>query len=175
MPVMGELMLEVARDTEEIIERVAALDIGKAKLVCCVRVPDESSTPRQEGPPSSRSARACRPCTNLSEAAGPHMRRAAASRAAPAAEYRWGAVAAFLRWRTELAALGRPHQVPRPRPAAAAESRFSRRATGTPAASATMGPLSRSYREIDSRLLSLTVTALTVAPVRKRRFDRTTQ
>ena len=31
-------MLEVARDTEEIIERVAALDIGKAELVCCVRV-----------------------------------------------------------------------------------------------------------------------------------------
>jgi transposase len=33
-------MLEEARDTGEIIERVAALDIGKAELVCCVRVPD---------------------------------------------------------------------------------------------------------------------------------------
>jgi hypothetical protein len=29
------------QDNDEIIERVAALDIGKADLVCCVRVPDE--------------------------------------------------------------------------------------------------------------------------------------
>jgi transposase len=28
------------QDNEEIIERVAALDIGKAELVCCIRVPD---------------------------------------------------------------------------------------------------------------------------------------
>ena len=32
-------MLEESSDREEIIERVAALDIGKAELVCCVRVP----------------------------------------------------------------------------------------------------------------------------------------
>ncbi len=32
-------MLEETNDTEEIIGRVAALDIGKAQLVCCVRVP----------------------------------------------------------------------------------------------------------------------------------------
>jgi transposase len=32
-------MLEETYDTEEIIQRVAALDIGKAELVCCVRVP----------------------------------------------------------------------------------------------------------------------------------------
>ena len=32
-------MLEETQDTEELIERVAALDIGKAELVCCVRVP----------------------------------------------------------------------------------------------------------------------------------------
>ncbi len=32
-------MLEETQDTEEIIGRVAALDIGKAELVCCVRVP----------------------------------------------------------------------------------------------------------------------------------------
>ena len=32
-------MLEETNDTEELIERVAALDIGKAELVCCVRVP----------------------------------------------------------------------------------------------------------------------------------------
>ena len=32
-------MLEETNDTEEIIKRVAALDIGKAELVCCVRVP----------------------------------------------------------------------------------------------------------------------------------------
>ena len=32
-------MLEETHDSEEIIQRVAALDIGKAELVCCVRVP----------------------------------------------------------------------------------------------------------------------------------------
>lgn len=32
-------MLEETHDAEEIVERVAALDIGKAELVCCVRVP----------------------------------------------------------------------------------------------------------------------------------------
>jgi transposase len=32
-------VLEETHDTEEIIGRVAALDIGKAELVCCVRVP----------------------------------------------------------------------------------------------------------------------------------------
>ena len=32
-------MLEETQEREEIIERVAALDIGKAELVCCVRLP----------------------------------------------------------------------------------------------------------------------------------------
>jgi transposase len=32
-------VLEETQDTEEIVQRVAALDIGKAELVCCVRVP----------------------------------------------------------------------------------------------------------------------------------------
>ena len=32
-------MLEDTQDREEIIERVAALDIGKAEVVVCVRVP----------------------------------------------------------------------------------------------------------------------------------------
>ena len=32
-------MLEEAHDSEELIQRVAALDIGKAQLVCCARVP----------------------------------------------------------------------------------------------------------------------------------------
>jgi transposase len=32
-------VLEEAHDSEELIQRVAALDIGKAQLVCCVRVP----------------------------------------------------------------------------------------------------------------------------------------
>jgi len=32
-------MLEPAQDHQEIIERIAALDIGKATLVCCARVP----------------------------------------------------------------------------------------------------------------------------------------
>ena len=34
-------MLAETQETEEIIERVAALDIGKAEVMCCVRVPDE--------------------------------------------------------------------------------------------------------------------------------------
>jgi transposase len=34
-------VLEETNDSEELIERVAALDIGKAELVCCVRVPGE--------------------------------------------------------------------------------------------------------------------------------------
>ena len=34
-------MLTRTHDDEQIIERVAALDIGKAELMCCVRVPDE--------------------------------------------------------------------------------------------------------------------------------------
>jgi transposase len=34
-------VLEETNDTEELIERVAALDIGKAELVCCIRVPGE--------------------------------------------------------------------------------------------------------------------------------------
>jgi transposase len=32
-------VLEETHDAEEVIQRVAALDIGKAQLVCCVRVP----------------------------------------------------------------------------------------------------------------------------------------
>ena len=35
------MVLTTTQDNEKIIERVAALDIGKAELMCCVRVPDE--------------------------------------------------------------------------------------------------------------------------------------
>jgi hypothetical protein len=35
------------QETEEIIERVAALDIGKAELTCCVRVPGEGKRARR--------------------------------------------------------------------------------------------------------------------------------
>ncbi|MEU1274010.1 IS110 family transposase [Streptomyces sp. NPDC005799] len=40
-------MLTEAQDTEEIIERVAALDIGKTEAVCCTRVPREGSPGRR--------------------------------------------------------------------------------------------------------------------------------
>ena len=40
-------MLTRTEDNEEIIERVAALDIGKAELTCCVRVPDEDHPGRR--------------------------------------------------------------------------------------------------------------------------------
>jgi len=33
-------VLEKTQEREEIIQRIAALDIGKANLVCCVRIPD---------------------------------------------------------------------------------------------------------------------------------------
>jgi transposase len=40
-------MLITTLDNEEIIERVAALDIGKAEVTCCVRVPDEDHPGRR--------------------------------------------------------------------------------------------------------------------------------
>ena len=33
-------MLAPTQDNEQVIERIAALDIGKAELSCCIRVPD---------------------------------------------------------------------------------------------------------------------------------------
>ena len=40
-------MLESTQDSEQIIERIAALDIGKAELVCCARVPDPKAAGRR--------------------------------------------------------------------------------------------------------------------------------
>ena len=40
-------MLAEAEDHEEIVARVAALDIGKKELTCCVRVPNESKPGRR--------------------------------------------------------------------------------------------------------------------------------
>jgi len=40
-------MMEETEDLEEIIERVAALDIGKAELVACVRVPSPTTPGRR--------------------------------------------------------------------------------------------------------------------------------
>jgi transposase len=40
-------VLEETADREEIIQRVAALDIGKAEVVCCVRVPQEGRAGRR--------------------------------------------------------------------------------------------------------------------------------
>jgi hypothetical protein len=36
---MGGQMLTRTQDNEKIIERVAALDIAKAEVVCCARIP----------------------------------------------------------------------------------------------------------------------------------------
>ena len=49
-------MLEEAHDSEELIARVAALDIGKAQLVCCVRVPSPEQPGKrlQESSPTRR-------------------------------------------------------------------------------------------------------------------------
>lgn len=40
-------MLEETQEREEIIERIAALDIGKASLVCCVRLPNPGKPGRR--------------------------------------------------------------------------------------------------------------------------------
>jgi transposase len=40
-------MLTQTQDQEQVIARVAALDIGKAELVCCVRIPDEDRPGRR--------------------------------------------------------------------------------------------------------------------------------
>jgi transposase len=40
-------VLQETQETEEIIERVAALDIGKAEVMCCIRVPDEDRPGRR--------------------------------------------------------------------------------------------------------------------------------
>jgi transposase len=40
-------VLTETHDNEQIIERVAAIDIGKVELVCCVRVPDENKPGRR--------------------------------------------------------------------------------------------------------------------------------
>jgi len=40
-------MFAESTDEEQIIDRVAALDIGKAELVCCVRVPASGGSKRR--------------------------------------------------------------------------------------------------------------------------------
>jgi hypothetical protein len=40
-------VLQETQEHEEIIERVAALDIGKAGVMCCVRVPEEDRPGRR--------------------------------------------------------------------------------------------------------------------------------
>ncbi len=40
-------MFAESHDDEQIIERVAALDIGKAEIVCCVRVPAQEGGERR--------------------------------------------------------------------------------------------------------------------------------
>ena len=48
-------MLAESVDDEEIIARVAALDIGKAELVCCVRVPGAGGARRRSQEVSTHS------------------------------------------------------------------------------------------------------------------------
>jgi transposase len=40
-------MLEETHDSDQIIQRVAALDVGKAELTCCVRVPGQGGSSRR--------------------------------------------------------------------------------------------------------------------------------
>jgi len=41
------MVLEEDRHSEEIIARVAALDIGKAEVMCCIRIPSEPGSGRR--------------------------------------------------------------------------------------------------------------------------------
>ena len=41
-------MLEETHDRDQIIQRVAALDVGKAELTCCVRVPGQGGSGRRQ-------------------------------------------------------------------------------------------------------------------------------
>jgi transposase len=41
------VVLEEDPQVEEIVARVAALDIGKAEVVCCIRVPHEDKLGRR--------------------------------------------------------------------------------------------------------------------------------
>jgi transposase len=43
----GVIVLEEDHHSEEIIARVAALDIGKAELMCCIRIPGETGSGRR--------------------------------------------------------------------------------------------------------------------------------
>jgi transposase len=43
----GGRVLEETQETAEIIQRVAALDVGKAELTCCVRVPSPGKRGRR--------------------------------------------------------------------------------------------------------------------------------
>ena len=42
-------MLEETNQTEELVERVAALDIGKKELTCCIRVPGAGGRGKRTG------------------------------------------------------------------------------------------------------------------------------
>jgi hypothetical protein len=42
-------VLEETHDRDQIIQRVAAVDVGKAELTCCVRVPGQGSSGRRTG------------------------------------------------------------------------------------------------------------------------------
>lgn len=48
-------MLAETQDEEQIIARVAAIDIGKAELVCCVRVPAEGNPKKRSQEVSTNS------------------------------------------------------------------------------------------------------------------------
>lgn len=61
---MAWTMLAESQDEEQIIARVAALDIGKAELVCCVRIPGPGDT-RKRLQEVSKHSTMTRPLTEL--------------------------------------------------------------------------------------------------------------
>ena len=68
-------MLEESRDEEQNIARVAALDIGKAELVCCVRVPAPDSARKRLQEVSTHSTMT-RAADRAGQPAGAHDRMA---------------------------------------------------------------------------------------------------
>jgi hypothetical protein len=50
------VVLQDARDDAQVVERIAALDIGKAEVVCCARVPSASGAGTRAQEVSTHSA-----------------------------------------------------------------------------------------------------------------------
>jgi hypothetical protein len=142
--------MQVESGEPEIIERVAALDVGKAEVVCCARVPGPGGQRMQEGSrhlhDDGRAARlgglAGRPGRDPGGDGGDRCAASGAGRG------RWSA--SGRRWLTQ--AQGAPALIPFPcrrsraTPPTNPRSRPRRQHTALPSADSTPLPLARGFR-----------------------------